>query len=60
VEGVQDPIAFLSTEWGDWDVAVAAVKRAREIRMEQRREELKAVIPAIGRAVAAGVASLFR
>jgi hypothetical protein len=41
-------MAFLDKAGPDWDIAVAVVKKARQLQMDQRREEIRVLIEGIG------------
>lgn len=41
-------MAFLDKAGSDWDIAVSVVKKARQIQMDQRREEIRVLIEGIG------------
>lgn len=49
--GVADPMGFLDHGGVDWEILVAVVQRARQIYVEERRDELKALVDAIGKSV---------
>jgi hypothetical protein len=54
--GVADPIGFLAHEGPDWDIALAVVRKARELKDKQHYDDLKAVIDAVGKSVGNQVA----
>lgn len=53
---MQDPIAFLDHAGDDWALAVAVVRRARDIQAEGRHKELTGLVDAIGKSVGNQVA----
>lgn len=54
--GITDPIAFLDHAGPDWDIACTVVEKALTMQHERRREELTAIIEAVGKSVGNRVA----
>jgi hypothetical protein len=62
--GVTDPIAFLDKRGLDWDIQCAVIREAQSLQAQNRQEELKALVDAIGKSVGSRVgqtlAKMFR
>lgn len=54
--GITDPMAFLALGGADWDIACAIVRKAREMKADARKDELKNIVNAIGQSVGNQVA----
>ncbi len=55
---MHDSLAFLGAADVDWEIQREVVMQARKLRVDERREELKAVIEAIGVSVGNHVAKV--
>lgn len=56
--GVDDPIRLLEQHPDDWDIAIGVIRRAQEIDIERRSQEIKTLIDGIGASVGNRVAEV--